>query len=235
MDVRGSVYYPRDAHLEPERLMAALRERASALGVELDWETEVTGWRTVGGRISAVRTSRGPRDADEYVLCAGAWSAAGARELGLRLPLQAGKGYSLTVKTTRLPRLCAILSEAHVAVTPMGDALRVGGTMELGGGLDDEVDPVRVRGIVRSACRYFPDLEAADFEGVTPWCGLRPCSPDGLPYVGRTARLGNLSLATGHAMLGVSLGPITGKLMAEVLSDEDPHLDIRALSPDRYA
>jgi D-amino-acid dehydrogenase len=116
----------------------------------------------------------------------------------------------------------------------MGGALRVGGTMELGG-LDPRIDPVRVRGIVKALLRYFPEFTRADFAGVVPWCGLRPCSPDGLPYLGRSARYANLLVATGHAMMGVSLGPVTGKLMAELLSDEKPHLDIAALDPDRYS
>ena len=235
MDVRGSVYYPWDAHLVPERLMTTLQGRLAGAGVPISWQTEVDRWLTSGGRVIGLGTNRGELSADEYVLCAGAWSAAAVRGLGLKLPLQAGKGYSLTLpRARRLPRLCAILSEAHVAVTPMRGALRVGGTMELAG-LDETIDPARVRGIVAAVPRYFPELTAADFEGVKPWCGLRPCSPDGLPYLGRSKRYRNLSVATGHAMMGVSLGPVSGKLMAEVLSDEKPHLDIGALRPDRYS
>jgi D-amino-acid dehydrogenase len=149
--------------------------------------------------------------------------------------MQAGKGYSLTLDAPRVrPRVPAILSEARVAVTPMGDSVRFGGTMELSG-IDTSVDPARVRGIVRAATRYYPALTEGDFEGVPASCGLRPCSPDGLPYVGRAGRHENLCAATGHAMMGVSLGPITGRLVAEILSGEEPSIDIRALSPDRHA
>ena len=102
-------------------------------------------------------------------------------------------------------------------------------------GLNEEINPVRVQGIIKSAPRYFPDFTAQDFEGIQPWRGLRPCSPDGLPYVGRTARFGNLTLATGHAMMGLSLGPITGQLVAQILSGEKPSLDLTLLNPDRYA
>ena len=116
----------------------------------------------------------------------------------------------------------------------MGSALRFGGTMEIAG-LNENINPVRVRGIINSVPRYYPDFAPQDFEGIPAWCGLRPCSPDGLPYVGRTGRYANFSIATGHAMLGLSLGPITGKLMAEVLSEEQPSIDIRLLNPDRYA
>jgi D-amino-acid dehydrogenase len=197
--------------------------------------TTVTGWVTRSGRVDAARTSAGELTADEYVLAAGVWSTALARDLGVRLPMQAGKGLSLTLREPRrMPTHCAILSEAHVAVTPMSGALRFGGTMELAG-LDRSVGPARVRGIVRAVTQYLPDFTEADFSDVPVWSGLRPCSPDGLPYVGRVARYGNLSVATGHAMLGVSLGPITGKLMAEILCRRSPSVDVTALDPSRYA
>ena len=133
----------------------------------------------------------------------------------------------------RLPQICTILTEARVAVTPMGRTLRVGGTMEIAG-LNEDINPVRVRGIIDSFCRYYPEFSPADFDGVQPWRGWRPCSPDGLPYVGRTAKFSNLSLATGHAMMGMSLGPITGKVISEVLADEKPAIDLTLMSPDRY-
>jgi D-amino-acid dehydrogenase len=136
-------------------------------------------------------------------------------------------------KPRQLPQICSILVEARVAVTPMGDALRVGGTMEIAG-LNEDVNPIRIRGIVDSFCHYFPEFSREDFDGIQPMRGLRPCSPDGLPYVGRTKKFENLSLAAGHAMIGLSLGPITGKLMAEILSKEKPETDIAMLSPDRY-
>ncbi len=224
-----------DAHLSPGRLMALLRENSQDAGVQFSWDTALTGWRASSGRVTSLRTSRGELAADEYVLCAGAWSSSVVRDLGLRLPLEAGKGVSLTLPAPkRLPSVCAILSEAHVAVTPMDGALRFGGTMELGG-LDESIDPARVRGILKAIPRYMPEFTPADFAGVPPWCGLRPCSPDGLPYLGRFARYANLSAATGHAMMGLSLAPVTGRLMAEVLSDEPPFLDIRRSRPDRFS
>jgi D-amino-acid dehydrogenase len=116
----------------------------------------------------------------------------------------------------------------------MDGALRFGGTMELAG-LDEGIDPARVRGILNAIPRYLPAFSPADFEGIVPWCGLRPCSPDGLPYVGRFGRYSNLSAATGHAMMGLSLAPVTGRLMSEILSGEPPSLDIAALRPDRFS
>jgi D-amino-acid dehydrogenase len=123
-----------------------------------------------------------------------------------------------------------VLSEARVSVSPMNGSLRFGGTLELAG-LDESINPIRVRGIIDAVQRYFPDFSPADFEGVQPWRGLRPCTPDGLPYVGRTARVPNLVVATGHAMMGVSLGPVTGKLVADALDGQPGPAQ---LSPDRY-
>jgi D-amino-acid dehydrogenase len=114
----------------------------------------------------------------------------------------------------------------------MNGALRFGGTMELAG-LDESINPIRVRGIIDAVQRYFPDFGPGDFEGIQPWRGLRPCTPDGLPYVGRTARAPNLVVATGHAMMGVSLAPVTGRIVAAILDGEQPPID-DMLSPDRY-
>jgi D-amino-acid dehydrogenase len=127
----------------------------------------------------------------------------------------------------------AILAEARMAVTPIGGAVRFGGTMELAG-LNEDINPIRVRGIIDAVPRYYPDIKREDFEGVRPWRGLRPCTPDGLPYLGRPASVPNLVVAAGHAMMGVSLGPITGRLAAGLLSGEKPELDISLLSPNRY-
>ena len=235
MEVIGSVYFPQDCHLSPARFMASLQQQLERAGVEFSWDTDVTGWRTSGRRIDAVCTIQGEFAADEFVVCGGAWSSSLARELGVRLPMQAGKGYSLTVPNQRQrPSTSAILTEARVAVTPMDGSLRFAGTMEIAG-LSEQTNWRRVNGIIQSVPRYYPDFTPDDFAGIQPWCGLRPCSPDGLPYLGRFARYANLSAATGHAMLGLSLGPITGKLMAEILSGEKPSLDVRPLDPERYA
>jgi D-amino-acid dehydrogenase len=234
MNIAGSVYFPKDCHLSPNRFMDGLTRQLGGLKVNFSWDTEVTGWRVNRDRIEAVHTTKGDFTADEYVLCGGSWSPETARGLRLDLPMQAGKGYSLTLSQPRqLPQLCAIFTEARVAVTPMGSSLRVGGTMEISG-LNQEINPVRVQGIIKSVPKYYPDFKLEDFDGIKPWCGLRPCSPDGLPYVGRPARYQNLVLATGHAMMGLSLGPITGKLVAEILSADKPSLNIGLLNPDRF-
>jgi D-amino-acid dehydrogenase len=237
MDVCGGVYFPQDCHFAPDRLMTRLQELAAAEGVAFAWNTEVADWRVADNRrIRALATaSGGAIEGDEFVLCGGSWSDLLAAQLGLRIPLQAGKGYSITLPQPRqLPEICAILTEARVAVTPIGGTLRFAGTMEIAG-RDEDINPVRVRGIIAAATRYLPEFKASDFEAIAPWSGLRPCSPDGLPYLGRTAQCANLCVATGHAMLGMSLAPITGKLIAQLLAGEKPPIDLALLSPDRYS
>jgi D-amino-acid dehydrogenase len=234
MAVAGAVRVPLDAHLAPERFLAALAAACRRLGVVFRWETEVERIRVGGRRIEAVESAAACDEADHLVLAGGAWSPALVKSLGLRLPMQAGKGYSLTLEQPpQLPGMCSICTEARLAVTPMGSRLRIGGTMEIAG-LDERVDPRRVRGIIRSALAYFPELRESDFAGVEPWKGLRPCSPDGLPYLGRTARYDNLVIATGHAMMGLSLAPITGKIVGQLVAGEGPDHDLALLSPDRF-
>jgi D-amino-acid dehydrogenase len=235
MDIAGAAYFPLDCHLSPQRFVAGLTRALEAGGINFSWSTDVTGWRASGRRIEAVQTNRGELTADEYLVSGGSWSPGIVRGLRLKLPLQAGKGYNLTLPNPkRSPRISCILTEARVAVTPIGSSLRFGGTMEIAG-LDESINPARVRGIMKSVPKYFPEFGPEDFRGVPPWRGLRPCSPDGLPYVGRFDRYANLSVATGHAMMGLSLGPITGKLIAEILSGEKPSIPLEMLRPDRYA
>lgn len=235
MDVAGAVHFPEDCHLRPERYLAWLQERATAHGATFLWETTVDGFRREGGRLSAARTSAGEIAADEFVLCGGVWSDDVVRDLGTRLPMQAGKGYSVTLEApVQQPALCSILTEARVAVTPMGGTLRFGGTMEISG-RSTTVSLRRVAGIIGAACEYFPAFERRHFAGISPWHGLRPCSPDGLPYLGRSGAAANLTVATGHAMMGLSLAPVTGAITARLIDGENPGFDLTQLSPDRFA
>ncbi|MGK2859750.1 MAG: NAD(P)/FAD-dependent oxidoreductase, partial [Thermoanaerobaculia bacterium] len=229
-----AVLWPGDAHVSPNLFMQSLRRRLAA-SVELRSDTEVTGWSTSGGRIESVSTTRGAVKGDEYVVCGGAWSPTVVRSLGLRLPIQAGKGYSLTLPNPKQkPARPMILMEGRVAVTPLGDSLRFGGTMEIAGN-DESINPARVRGIMKTIPQYLPEFGPADFEGVEAWCGMRPCSPDGLPYIGRFRKFTNLVAATGHAMIGVSMAPGTGKLVASIVSGEPTAIDLAPIAPDRYA
>lgn len=235
MDIAGAVYFPTDCHLSPERFMAGIRARLQEAGADFRWGTQVTECRILGKRIESLGTTQGDIRADEYLLAGGSWSPLLARQLQLKLPMQAGKGYNLTLTQPRqLPTICAILTEARLAVTPMGNKLRFAGTMEIAG-LHENITPARVQGIIKSVPKYYPDFTPEDFVGIKPWCGLRPCSPDGLPYIGRTRRCANLTMATGHAMMGLSLAPVTGQLVSEIISGVGPSLDIAQLDPERYS
>ncbi len=234
MDVAGGVHFPKDCHLVPEQYVQALEGELMRMGVDVRWATEVTGVRMTRKQLLGFQTRSGEVRGDEFVLCGGIWSQAIARQLGVHIPMQAGKGYSLTLKEPRqLPSICAVFTEARVAITPMNGALRVGGTMEMAG-INHRIDPRRVRGIIRSVPAYYPEFKESDFEGITPWQGLRPCSPDGLPYLGRAAALSNVIVAAGHAMMGLSLAPGTGKIVEELVSGVEPSTAIGLLSPNRF-
>jgi D-amino-acid dehydrogenase len=239
MDIEGAAYYPNDCHLSPSKFMITLQRELEKGGATLRWETEICDWKSEGGQVRSaiLATKKGEREeleAEEWVICGGSWSPEMAKKLRLSLPMQAGKGYSITLPQPKhQPSVPSILGEARVAVTPMGQTLRFAGTMEIDG-MSTTVNPRRVNGILKAIPRYFPDFTPNDFEGLKAWAGLRPCSPDGLPFVGRTGRYKNLSVATGHAMMGLSLGPITGKLISETISGRTSQLSSTLLNPDRY-
>lgn len=235
MDVAGAVYFPQDCHLSPQRFMASMRRRVLALGGKIESGVTISEIETQADRVVAV-TGNGRRfEAEKFVIAGGSWSAELLQKVGLQLPLQAGKGYSLTLPSPpELPRLCSIFAEAKVAITPMDGTLRFGGTMEVNG-LNLSINPARVRGIVRSVHAYFPKFSETDFKGIQPWAGLRPVSPDGIPYLGEVPGLTNLTAATGHAMMGISLGPITGRLIADLLAGESPFRSIQAMKLDRFS
>lgn len=231
-DLVGGVHFPGDAHLTPDRFVRGLARVAEGLGARLLTGTEVLGFTRRGQRIAGVETTRGDLVADDVVLAAGSWSSPLAADLGLDLPIEPAKGYSVTCERPPSgPRIPLLLGEARVAVTPMGDTLRFAGTLELAG-LDLTINRRRVEAIRRAVPLY---LSGGGYTVREIWRGLRPCSPDGLPYVGRSARYDNLIVATGHAMIGVSLGPVTGALVAQLAAGEAPMLDLGSLRPERFA
>jgi len=233
-EAEGAVYFEDDAHLTPATFMPLLRQRVINAGVAVQMGQEVSGFRVENGKVLALRTTQAEVEADEFVVAAGSWTGELVREAGLDLPLLAGKGYGFTVANPpQTPKYPAILTEARVAVTPMQDGVRFVGTMELGLTDDRHVNPARLRGMKRSIGDFYPAFRGDVLQG-DAWCGLRPCAPDGMPYLGRSARLPNLTLATGHGMMGMSLGPISGELVAEIISGEKPSIPLALLSPDRY-
>jgi D-amino-acid dehydrogenase len=234
-DLAGGLLFPDDAHLDPAAFVRGLAVEIERLGAQVLARTEVVGIETSAGRVRGFITKTGQRiEATQFVLAAGAWSPQVARDLRLRLPVQAGKGYSVT---TQRPTLCPdvpiSLAEARVAITPLRHRLRLAGTMELSG-LNYAPNARRVRAIIRAAQQHLNGLEAVSTEQDEVWSGLRPCTPDGLPIIGRATALPNLIVATGHAMMGLSLGPITGQLVAQLACDETPTLDLAPLRVERF-
>ncbi len=214
--------------------MASIRRRVLEAGGIIESGVTIDGIETRNGQVVAV-TGNGRRfESTKFVVAGGSWTADLLKFVGVKLPLQAGKGYSLTLPSPpELPELCSIFAEAKVAITPMGGTLRFGGTMEVGG-LDFSINSARVRGIVKSVHAYFPMFTERDFDGVKPWAGLRPVSPDGVPYLGSVPGLSNLVAASGHAMMGLSLGPVSGRLVADLLAGDTPFRPIDAMDTGRF-
>jgi D-amino-acid dehydrogenase len=236
LDVAGGAFFPRDAHLNPGRLLASLRGVLAQAGVAIFTQTAVLGLAENGGRIKHIATTKGTFSADQIVLAGGSWSPEMVRDLGLRLPIQAAKGYSFMAPhlAGKLP-VPLLLADARVAVTPLAEGIRFAGTLEMTG-LDLSVNQRRVAAMRRAVPDYLPEFVLSDEDvGKTAvWAGLRPCSPDGLPIIGRDAKFSNLILATGHAMMGISLAPITGKLVAEIVAGEPSSIELRLLGLERF-
>ena len=231
----GSVYYPQDAHLQPARFVRELAKKVIESGVKIQSKTEVLGFERTGSRLTKVRTTRGDIEANEVVIASGAWSPAIVRQLGLRLKIQAGKGYSITIKRPEVSaNIPLMLVEMKVGVTPMGDTIRIAGTLEMAG-LDFTINERRVQGILKSVPQYLPDLDPNLCRLIEVWRGLRPCTPDGLPYLGRPENFENLTVAAGHAMIGVSLGPVTGRIASNIVLREDPGFDLTPLRLSRFS
>lgn len=233
LDVLGAVHYRCDAHLYPVKLMQALLKYLEQKGVKIVRNQEVTKMTTNGSQISSVFTGTKEWKADQYVLATGSWSPAVAKLLGLNISLMPGKGYSfMEDEPEQRMSIPALLCEARVAITPMNGQIRYGGTMEIAK-INSQVNMNRVEGIVASVPRYFPDLKPVVPALKDIWYGFRPSSPDGLPYIGRSPKLNNLVVATGHGMMGLSLGPATGLLVSQLVSGQRPEIDIQAFLPQR--
>ena len=231
--VVGGVFTAEDGHVEPCKLTRGLASLAEGQGATVLTATEAIGFSREHRRITGVMTTRGMMKAETVVIAAGVWSRRLARGLGVSLPLEPAKGYSITVRRPNgVPDdLALYLPEGHACVTPFGDGLRFAGTLELSG-MNDRVLTNRVAAIRRGAGRYFAGAESAP--PVALWRGLRPMSPDGLPMIGRPKGCDNLVVATGHCMNGINYGPVTGKLVAEVVAGRTPSVDLERLTPDRF-
>jgi D-amino-acid dehydrogenase len=238
----GGVFYPGDAQLNPNLLINNLKKHLSTdgtfrdnrKGVKFLYKTEVKGFEFKNQRVSSILTEKETLNFDEIVIAVGAWSGVLSEKLGISLPLQGGKGYSMLFDglgdKVQIP---TIMLEARATATGMGDALRCAGTMEIAG-IDLSVNMNRVKGIVQGVNSFFPDLQVNLPKQEAVWRGLRPCSPDGLPYIGRLKSFKNVTMATGHGMMGLSLGAATGKLVSEIIGQEQLSMGIQALHPNRF-
>ena len=230
----GGIFHPLDAQLVPDRFVRQLARFIEKEGVHLLNAVEVLGFETSGRKVTTINTTRGNISVGEVILAGGCWSADLARELKIRLMIEPAKGYSLTFKRPAgWPSIPLTISEAKVALTPMRDTIRFAGTLELAG-FDLSISKRRLKAILKAIPAYLPDIDPDALELIEIWRGLRPCSPDGLPYLGRPRQYDNVIIAAGHGMLGISLAPITGKIVSQLASEQTPAMDISALRIERF-
>lgn len=233
LNIKGAVYYHSDAHMTPNEFMGQMKQYLERNGVTFMANEEVKDINILKNQVSSITTSTQTLIADEYILATGSWTPKLAKKLRVNIPLQAGKGYRINVPRETGITIPAILMEAKVAVTPMNGFTRFAGTMEIGG-INHKINPARVNTIARAGEKYYNGLQIKKQEIDNADCGLRPCSPDGLPYIGRLSKVKNVTVATGHAMMGWSLGPATGKLVSEIISEEKTSLILDPFNPNRY-
>ncbi|HEY0732912.1 MAG TPA: FAD-dependent oxidoreductase [Chitinophagaceae bacterium] len=234
VDVLGGVLYTDDAHLHPGKLMKALYNDLEKKGINFMTRTSVVSFEKQHNKVTSVITDKGKLETDEVVLSAGSWLPLVSRKLGVPILLQPGKGYSLTFSNIdgnlNYP---SILVDRRVAMTPMGKDLRMGGTMEISG-INNNLLVKRAEAIYNAAKSYYPELPVSFPETNQIWNGLRPLSPDGLPYLGRPKQYKNVVIAGGHAMLGLALAAGSGKVVEEIISNEKSSVPLEAFKVERF-
>lgn len=231
--IAGSVLMPQERHVRPEQLNDAALKWLRENEVTLMPDTEVFGFQHQGGKVTGVETTRGVIPTAEVLIATGAEAAALTKKLGVRVPMQAGKGYSITVDGPALQLKGPMyMFEDRIAVSPFENSLRIAGTMELSG-LNNNFDRRRVDAIRTGASRFLKDWEVG--ESIREWVGMRPMVPDGLPVIGALPRFGNAFIASGHAMLGTTLGPTTAAVIAEVMTEGKTGSNLKPFDPARFS
>lgn len=231
----GAVYFKCDAHAYPQKLMQSLISKLKEMGVNFILHEEVIGFEKKAKAIQAIITKTKKITCDEVVIASGSWSRELTRKLDINIPLVAGRGYSVTLENSEHKlNYPAVLMEGRAALTPMdGNKIRFGGTMEI---TNTKTPPRinRVEGLLKAVQNFYPSftIETPPIEEV--WYGFRPCSADGLPYIGKTNKFNNLTVATGHSMVGFSLGAGTGKLVSEIVTNKPTSIDISAFKVQRW-
>ncbi|SNY99741.1 NAD(P)/FAD-dependent oxidoreductase [Flagellimonas pacifica] len=228
----GAVHYECDGHTTPTQFMERMIDYLPKCGVKINKNEEVLDVSVNGNKITEIKTNKASYSADEVVFAAGSWTSMLSKKMNIKLPLQAGKGYRINVESPTNISMPAILMEAKMAVTPMQGYTRFAGTMEFSG-INHTIRKKRVDAIAQGAERYYEGLKISEEDKSNAQCGLRPVTPDGLPYIGTSEQFENLTLATGHAMMGWSLGPATGKLVTELISDKKLSMNIDSFAPER--
>ena len=234
LDIMGGVLYLDDCHIDSSKFMRVLYSHLQKMGTKFWINTEVTGFEKNGTHIKTVITDKGELTCDELIIANGSWMGNLSKELGLRLPMQPGKGYSIVYnnlpKNLKFP---SILVDDRTATTPIDRWLRIGGTMELSGH-SDNILPKRVMALYNNFKKYYPSMNLEPPDISKAWYGYRPVSPDGMPYIGRHSAFNNLSFAGGHAMLGVSAAAGTGRLLEEIIGNRRPSISMDAFDPARF-
>ncbi|CAA9194921.1 NAD(P)/FAD-dependent oxidoreductase [Flavobacterium collinsii] len=227
-DVLGGIHYKGDAHLYPQKFMQFIKEELKRLKVEIHSGTTVQDFVFDHHKITKIVTDKGIFATDEVVLAAGSWSPSLAKKLGVSVSILPGKGYSFTLKDkNHKPSIPSILCEGKVAVTPMNNDIRFGGTMEITHTGDTKINKNRLQGIINSINEFYPDMQVEMPENKDTWFGFRPCTPSGMPIITRAKKVVNLTFATGHAMMGLSLAPATGKIITEIISGKTTSVDTK--------
>jgi D-amino-acid dehydrogenase len=231
----GAIHFACDGHLYPNKLMQQLIADLKSKGVIFRTNEEVLSFEKTAGKITSVLTENNKYKSDAVVIATGSWSRELAKKLDMDLLLMPGRGYSITIEDTPYQtKYPSVLVEGRVALTPMdGNKMRFGGTMEITT-TDSAPQLNRVVGIIKAVKSFYPDFDIPVPTLDKVWYGYRPCSADGLPYLGRTKKWNNLVMATGHAMVGLSLGAGTGKLVSEIVNEQPTSIDISYYSPERF-
>lgn len=232
IDAEGAIHYECDGHTTPTEIMPKMVQYLKDVGVVIKTNEEVLDITIRSNKIKEVRTSKDVYSPDEVVLAAGSWSGELSKKLNIKLPLQAGKGYCINLSRPTGITMPAVLMESSMAVTPMQDFTRFAGTMEFSG-INDSIRKERVAAIASGAKKFYPELEITAEEMAAAKTGMRPVTPDGLPYIGKSKQIQNLTFATGHAMMGWSLGPATGKLVSEIIDGKKTSMETTAFNPER--
>ena len=232
LNIKGAIHYKCDANTTPSEFMKQMYEHLKNNDVTFYTNEKVVDFEILSNKVLAVKTNQREICTDEIVIATGSWSPLLIKKLGTQLLVQAGKGYTINVKRDVKITMPAILMEAKVAVTPMNGFTRFTGTMEIAG-INHKINKKRVEVIAKEVESYYNRMKIQESEIAAAVCGLRPVSPDGLPYIGNLSKLKNVTIATAHAMMGRSLGPATGKLVSEIITDQKTSINILPFYPER--